>query len=162
MVLTIAIMLAQSYARPFESTDIDRLQTVCLSVEALMLLIGMLFGTLEGQDRPSLIAMFFVVFGFTMVACILAAVGDVRKYNNIVRLTKIANERGIKGFNAKMFSIGVLNPWMSTADEDKLNLLQRFIEDYGRELEHTSCLLNGTCVRYYKTGWKWSTNTKNV
>lgn len=162
MVLTIAVLLAQTFARPFESTAIDRLQTVCLSVEALVLLIGMLFGTLEGQDRTSLIAIFFVVFGCTICACIVAAVGDVSKYNIVVRLTKVASERGIKGFNAKMFSVGVLNRWMNTADEDKLNLLQRFVESYGRKLEHTSCLLTGTCVRYTKTGWKWSAYTENV
>ena len=71
MLITGAMVCAQSFARPFASTKLDRLQQLCLSnfaqhstcqqmilgwmyvvVEILYIAIGILLGTKPGQARP--------------------------------------------------------------------------------------------------------------
>ena len=110
MVVTIGVLVAQAYANPFESTKLDRLQALCLVVEAAVLLIGMLFGTLEGEGRTSLIVYFFIVIGIGFSSMALSAVADINKYYTLQRLTDAAKTKQIEHFAPKMFTTTILQP----------------------------------------------------
>ena len=63
LLVTGGILMAQCFARPFESTKLDRLQSACVITEFLIILLGILFTTHEGAEtyQSQLIVIFYAI-----------------------------------------------------------------------------------------------------
>ena len=135
LVVTMIVMLAYSFARPFESTAIDRLQMSCIMCEALTLVIGILSSTVEGAEVYSaeVEACFFVVFSLTMLCVLYMSVSELKQYQKWGKIQEIGDEHAIQGLNPKKFVLGVFVPWLSlihqTNNKADIQLFKQFVHD---------------------------------
>ena len=92
LILVFGFTMAQCYARPFESTKLDRLMTFVQLVLAIEICIGILYCTERGSTdmQNTLTNILFVsIFALTVaIACVLAM--DVIRYRKLGKMRAIA------------------------------------------------------------------------
>lgn len=139
MVTTIVIMM-YAFARPFESTELDRLQMCLLVCELFTIVIGILFNTVEGAGphQGANEACFFILFVTAMLLFCRASIQDLVRYRAWNKMASIAVEHNIKGLKPKAFSVNVMTPWLISIhekqDKQNLELLIRVIDAIKSEL----------------------------
>ena len=131
--VTLGMIMVYSFARPFESTELDRLQTMLLSCECTTLILGILFNTVEGagDQNGSIQTLFFFMFIITMLFILWYTVRDLRRFLSWGRMADIATEHKIEGLKPKEFSDTVMSTWLHNVhqnnDHESLELLSKVI-----------------------------------
>ena len=121
IVVTLVMMVLQSFARAYESTMLDRLQMAGYSTQFCLLFLGLLFATDKGSSKLNnfLANTFFVMFWSMVVACSCAVYRDLKRYYRLDRLAAISAEHDL-GINPKEIVVSTLHAWVSrepSADE---------------------------------------------
>jgi len=94
LLVTSAMIIAQTYTFPFESELLDKLQTGLQWTEFVIIALGIMFGTRPGQGelQDLIIALFYFFFFMAMIAVAACVYRDVRRYSAKTWLQNISKK----------------------------------------------------------------------
>lgn len=126
LIVTSIVVLAQAFARPFESVILDRLQTLCLWCEFVIIAVGILFGTVPGTTdaQLSLAYVFYSFFGATICVAGYCIFVDVRRFYKFQAISALSTTHELS-INPKHFVVASLYPFLTGASESQLSLFRR-------------------------------------
>jgi len=121
MMLTVFIILLQTFFTPFASTKLDRMQTVLLWSEFSIILCGILFGTkmgkpsnnheLGGDYEGAITVICELILWTAIVVVLIYIITDILRFRKTKHITKISAKHDLS-INCKHFGISVLYDWV--------------------------------------------------
>ena len=125
LLATFMFIMAQSFARPFDSTPLDRLQSMCLVSEFAFILIGILINS-SAYDVDTMTMFWFTVLVLSMFSVGLCICRDLQKYRikEKIRATAAACNLTVENQlgTPEAIDLFAFNHWFETATREETQL----------------------------------------
>lgn len=128
LLLTFLMMAGQTYARPYQSDSLDRLQTFVYGCQFLYLFIGVLLSTERGStdQMQQLEVVFFLIFGIAAVVCVMYMRKNLLKFYGTVKIARYSKQHSL-GLQHGEWTFEKLLHWVGTRPSpEELELMKHF------------------------------------